>query len=74
MKGCPICDGEVSKVETTFSLFDDRIKISPIIGYECISCNEILIDEDESKRIDRLISTPFYKERIENARRGVKSK
>lgn len=66
MKECPICSGEISKVETSLSLFNDKIKINPIIGFECTECNEIFIDEDESKRVDRLTNTPYYKNQIEN--------
>lgn len=65
MKTCPICDGEVIKIETTLSLFNDQIKINPITGYECPKCNEIFIDQEESKRIDVLTDLPIYKEKID---------
>lgn len=70
MKECPLCGGKISTVETRLSLFNDQIKINPITGYECADCHEILIDEDESKRIDVLTSTPLYKDQIDRIRKG----
>lgn len=70
MKVCPLCGGDVTKIETSLSLFNGKIQINPIIGFECAKCNEIFIDEDESKRIDRLTNTPYYRDQIENIRKN----
>jgi len=69
MKECPICGGEVKKIETSLSLFNGNIQINPILGFECNKCNEIFIDEEESRRIDSLTNTKYYREAIDNIRK-----
>lgn len=69
MKDCPLCGGEVEEVKTELSLFNGKIKINPIVGFECSSCNEIFIDENESKRIDKIIRMEPYRNQIEEIRK-----
>jgi len=69
MKECPICGGEVKKIETTLSLFDGKIQINPITAFECPQCNEVYIDEEESKKIDSLANIPIYRRQIEEIRK-----
>jgi YgiT-type zinc finger domain-containing protein len=69
MKECPFCGGKVEEIKTELSLFNGKIKINPIVGFECSSCNEIFIDEDESKRIDRITNMEPYRSHIEEMRK-----
>jgi len=69
LKECPICGGDVQKIETELSLFNGKIKINPIVGYECKNCIEIFIDEEESKKIDRMINSEPYRTQIDEMRK-----
>lgn len=69
MKECPLCGGKVEETKTSLSLFNGKIKISPIVAFECSSCNEVFIDEEESKRIDRITNIEPYRKQIEEMRK-----
>lgn len=58
MKECPICGGEVREVRTELSLFNGKVRLNPITGFECPKCEEIFIDEEEPERIDRWVNEP----------------
>jgi len=68
MKECPICEKEVEKTKTELSLFNGKIKINPIVAFECSSCNEVFINEEESKRIDKITTMEPYRNQIEKTR------
>ena len=69
MNECPICNGQVRKVETEFSLFEGKIKKNPVVGHECMECGEIFIDEDESRRIDKWLDEPTTRKIVETLRK-----
>ena len=67
MNKCPICEGEVREVKTELSLFCGKLKHS-VIGYECLKCGEIFIDEAESKRIDKWVNEPAIRKLVDTLR------
>jgi len=68
MNECPICGGEIREVKTEFSLFDGKIKKNPVISFECTKCEEVFIDEEESKRIDKWANEPAIRNMIDDLR------
>ena len=69
MDECPICEGKIEERKIQLSLFNGKIQINPITAFECKKCNEVFIDEDESKRIDRITRLEPYHSQIEEMRK-----
>lgn len=69
MKECPLCEGPIEKTKTELSLFNGKIKVKPVVAFECSRCNEVFIDEEESKRIDSITNMEPYRKQIEEMRK-----